>query len=86
MKIIDAHKAREGYEEMAKGLQLAVSSVHDAIKKRQLRGSQVEVWKTWRTAYEIARKPNQSLCLTAEPLEEALVDGGVAVLHCSAQI
>ncbi|KAJ8353635.1 hypothetical protein SKAU_G00212020 [Synaphobranchus kaupii] len=89
IKIIDAHKAGEGYKKMAKCIQVAVSSVRNIIKKWQLTGS-VEVKLrsgrprklSERTTRRIVRKANQNPRLTAKDLQEDLAGFGV-VVHCS---
>lgn len=39
LKMIDAHKAGEGYKKIAKDFQVPVSSVQNVIKKYQLTGT-----------------------------------------------
>ena len=88
-QIIDAHKAGEGYKNVAKCFQVAVSSDRNVIKKWQLTET-VEIkvrsgrWRklSERIARWIARKANKNPCLTAKDLQKDLADPGV-VVHCS---
>ncbi|XP_062914937.1 uncharacterized protein LOC134351933 [Mobula hypostoma] len=75
IKMIDAHKAGEGYKKIAKRFQVAVSSVRNVIKKWQFTGT-VEVKLrsgrprkfSERTVRRIARKANHNPHFTAVDL------------------
>lgn len=86
LKIVDAHKAGEGYKKIAKRFQMPISSVRNVIKKWQSSGT-VEVKArsgrprkiSDRTARRIVRKASQNPRLTARSLQKDLADTGVVV-------
>ncbi|CAL1591304.1 unnamed protein product [Knipowitschia caucasica] len=89
LKMIDAHKAGEGYKKIAKRLQVPIPSVRNVIKKWQLTGT-VEVKErsgrprkiTDIMVHNIVTKASQNPYLTVKAMQEELAQTGV-VVHCS---